>query len=107
MLVVGNVVLRGVPFASAAVSAFASLRLFLSVSSAACTRETPLPVVSRLLSALNRACDAAELLNPDSWRDCPGPSATGCVVAPLPSSMLPATEKNAGKLDELTFADLR
>ena len=59
-------VLSGVPLASAAASAVASLMLFDSVSLAACTSETPLSVVSRLLSAFERACDAAEELNPAS-----------------------------------------
>ncbi len=75
------------------------------VSSAACTRETPLPSVNRLFSALNRACDAALELKPASCRDCPGDSATGCVETPAPSRLFPATEKKVGKFDELMFCD--
>ncbi len=92
-----------VDFASAVASAAASLMLFESVSLAACTRETPLSVVSSVLSAFKRACDAVERGIPSSCRDRPGASATGCVFAPVPSRAFPATEKNVGKLDELMF----
>ncbi len=51
--------------------------LWESVSSAACTRETPLPVVSTLFSAFKRACDAAEVLNPASVQGLPRPQRHG------------------------------
>ena len=61
--------------------------------------------VSRVVSAFNRACEAAELLNPVSVSDCPGAIATGWVSTPAPSSEFPATEKNAGKFEELMFCE--
>src|SRR5208283_3189734 len=101
----GNGVLSGVPFASACPSAVASPILLASVSLAACANDTPESSVSRLFSALHRACDAADELNPESCNVPPGATATGCVAAPVPSSAFPATEKNTGKLDELIFCD--
>ena len=91
--------------ASAWVSAVASSMLLASVSFAACASATPLSSFSRLVIALNRACDDAEVLNPASWSEPPGEIATGCVVAPAPSSAFPATEKNTGKFEELIFCD--
>ena len=58
----GNCVFSGVAFASALVSAAASLMLCESVSFAACTSDTPLSSVSKLFSAFQRACDAVELV---------------------------------------------
>src|SRR5580698_8946777 len=103
MLVVGNTVFNGDDFVSAFASAAASLMLFESVSLAACTRETPLSVVSSVFSALKRSWDAVELLNPVNCRDPPGATATGCVFTPVPSRAFPATEKKVGNLDELMF----
>ena len=77
--------------------------LLASVSLAACASATPESSVSRLFSALHRACDAADELNPASCSVPPGATATGCVVAPVPSREFPATEKNTGKLDVLIF----
>src|SRR5580698_5428116 len=101
MLVEGNTVFNAVALASAAVRADASVILADMVSSAACTSDAPLPSVRRFLSELRMACEAVLELKPASVNDCPGASATGCVFAPAPSSALPATEKNAGKLEEL------
>ena len=74
---------------------------------AACVSESPLSEVSRVVSAFNRACAAAELLKPLSVSDCPGAMATGCVATPWPSSEFPATERNAGKFEELIFCEFR
>src|SRR5580658_2497823 len=97
MLVVGNVVLRGVDFASAEARAAASLMLFLSVSLAACTRLTPLSVESRVLMAVMPEA------GPTRFIFDPGARATGCVCAPIPSREFPATEKNGGKFEVLTL----
>src|ERR1700722_18255051 len=97
MLVVGNVVFSAVDLASAEVRAAASVMLWERVSFAACTRFTPLSVLSRLLIAVMP--DAG----PTRFIDEPGASATGCVWAPIPSSELPATEKKGGKLDVFTL----
>ncbi len=75
--------------------------LFESVLFAACTSETPVSVVSRLLSALNRASDAAESLNPASSSDCPGAIAAACVVTPAPSKVFPATDTKTGNPEVL------
>src|ERR1700689_4322574 len=99
MLVVGNTVFSAVDFPSAAASAAASVMLCDSVSFAACTRDMPLLVVSRLWIASMPAA------GPVKFSDSPGASATGCVDTPVPSSELPATEKNVGKLDELMLCD--
>ena len=105
MLVVGNCVFSVVDLPSAWVSAVASLMLFAIMSLAACTSDTPVSVLRRLVTAFKRACEAAELLNPASCSDAPGASATGCVCKPVPSRVFPATERKAGNLDELIFCD--
>ena len=99
MLVVGKTVFIGVDFESAAASAAASVMLCETVSLAACTRDIPLLVVSRLLMAVMPA------EGPVRFMFDPGASATGCVLAPVPSIEFPATEKNVGKLDELMLCD--
>src|SRR5579871_4684640 len=105
MLLAGNCVFKGVDFANAAARAAASVKLCDIVSFAACTNETPLSVVSNVLNAFNRSCEAVELSKPASCKDCPGASATGCVFKPVPSKAFPATEKKVGKLDELILCD--
>src|SRR5579862_4144333 len=97
MLVVGNCVFSAVDLASAADNAAASLMLCDKVSLAACTRDTPFSVVSKLVSAFTSA------EGPASASDCPGASATGWVCVPAPSTTLPATEKKTGKSEELNF----
>src|ERR1017187_2871027 len=101
--VVGKAVFSFVPLASACERLPASLRLLASVWFAACASDTPESVVSKLVSALYRACDAAEELNPVSCSEPPGDTATGCVAAPVPKSALPAVEKNTGKLEVFIF----
>src|SRR5208283_5358649 len=101
--VVGKVVFSFVPLASAAERLVASFRLLASVWLAACASDTPESVVSRVVRALYRACDAADELNPVSCSEPPGDTATGCVEAPLPKSALPATEKNTAKVEVLIF----
>ena len=81
--------------------------LFAMVLLAACASESPVSEVSRVVSAFKRPRDAAELLKPLRVSDCPGAMATGCVATPWPSSEFPATERKAGKFEELTFCEFR
>ena len=102
-MVLGNWVFSAVDLANAAVSALASLMLLASVLFAACTSATPLSVEIRLLSAFQRASDAAEALKPASCNDSPGATATGEVLAPAPCSTLPAVDRKTGNEEALSF----
>ena len=85
--------------------ALASLMLLASVWLAAWASATPESSAGRLFSALHRAWDAADELNPENCKVPPGATATGCVEAPVPSRAFPATEKNTGKSEALIFCD--